>query len=210
MLEKMALQEENENPVVTRPFHVQFARLVSTILSPALVALPFVILVAFYHQQGNAFISAAITFFFLSVGPMLYIIYGVSTGKFTDVDVSKRSQRTGPFIFGIASSLLGFGVLSLTHGQKILEVVLLMTALTGAIMMITTFWWKISIHTSALSGAVTMLSMLYGKILLPAYLLVVLVGWSRVVLHRHSKAQVTAGSIVGVLLTVALLKWQGF
>jgi membrane-associated phospholipid phosphatase len=209
MLEKTALQEDEENSSVARPLHVRFARLVSTVLSPALVALPFIVLVAFYHHQGNPLLSASIALFFLSVGPMIYIIFGVITGKFTDVDVSTRSQRTGPFIFGIASSFLGFATLTLTHGQKMLEIVLLLAALSGIIMMLTTFWWKISIHTSALSAAITMLSMLYGKILLPAYLLVILVGWSRVILHRHSRAQVTAGSIVGVLLTVVLLKWQG-
>jgi membrane-associated phospholipid phosphatase len=211
MLDNMTLQEDNENPTTTKPLYVQFARLLSTLLSPALIALPFVILVALYQTRGgNAWLSAAIAFFFLSVGPMLYIFYGVSTGKFTDVDVSVRSQRTGPFIIFIAFSLLGFAVLEHIHGQKTLEIVLLMAVLTGTIMMLTTFWWKISIHTSTLSAAVTMLSVLYGKIVLPAYLLVIMVSWSRVILRRHTLAQVVAGSIIGVLLTLVLLKTQGY
>ncbi|WP_162005189.1 phosphatase PAP2 family protein [Dictyobacter vulcani] len=116
----------------------------------------------------------------------------------------------GPFLFGIASSLLGFLVLHLINGQKNLESVLLLVSISGLLMMVITFWWKISMHASALAAAVTALSMVYGRVMLPAFLLVVLVSWSRVKLHRHTLAQVIAGSLVGVALSWLLLKSQGF
>jgi membrane-associated phospholipid phosphatase len=140
---------------------------------------------------------------------MGYIFYGVKTGKFSDVDVSIRSQRTGPFVFGLASGLLGLLILELTHAPHLMTIIMLLILVCGVILMVTTFWWKISMHASAISGAVTMLGVLYGKIILPAFVLVALVGWSRVVLHRHTRAQVIGGSAVGILLTFALLKTQG-
>ncbi|GHO87928.1 phosphatase PAP2 family protein [Dictyobacter formicarum] len=210
MLDNMAIQEGDDTAVVTKPLHVQGARLVSTILSPAVVALPFILLMAFSANDQNPFLSAIITIFFLCVGPMAYITFGVITGKFTDVDVSVRSQRVGPFLFGIASSLVGFLILHVTNGQKNLESVLLLVSISGVIMMLITFWWKISMHASALSAAVTALSMVYGRIILPAFLLVILVSWSRVILRRHTLAQVIAGSLVGVGLSWLLLKIQGF
>jgi membrane-associated phospholipid phosphatase len=209
MLENMVLPESEDNLVTSKPFHIQFARFISTVLSPAIITLPFILLVALYTHEANALLAAVIIIFSLSVGPMGYVLYGVKTGKFSDVDVSIRSQRTGPFVFGLASSLLGFIMLELTHAPHLMTTIMLLIILCGLILMITTFWWKISMHTSAISGAVTMLSVLYGKTILPAFLLVALVSWSRVVLHRHTKAQVIGGSTVGILLTFALLKTQG-
>jgi membrane-associated phospholipid phosphatase len=217
-MQNMALPENDENTEMQterkplkpfHPLHVRFARLISIVLSPVTISLPFITLVALYSHESNALISAALTLFFLSFGPMLYIILGVRSGKFTDVDVSVRSQRTGPFLFIIVSSLFGFFVLNKIHGSKNLESVLLITAISGIILMIITFWWKVSMHASSLSGAITMLSILYGKIMLPAFLLVLLVSWSRVVLRRHTIAQVTVGSLMSIILSWIFLSIRG-
>src|SRR5260221_14088203 len=101
--------DANEHPVIESPLptplHIRLARYISNILAPASVSLPFVLLVAFYHAQslGSALYYACIPLFFLSFGPMVYIIIGVRLGKFSDVDVSRRSERVGPFLFGIRS-----------------------------------------------------------------------------------------------------------
>jgi membrane-associated phospholipid phosphatase len=210
MLDNMALQDSDTPPNTSNNSNMPFARFISTVLSPAVVALPFIVLMALPNKNQNLFLSVIITFFFLSIGPMIYILFGVITGKFTDLDVSMRSQRTGPFLFGIASTLIGYIILSLTNGQKNLETLLLLIAISGFVMMFITFWWKISMHASALSAALTALTLVYGLIVLPAYLLVILVSWSRVKLHRHTLSQVIAGSIVGVALSWVLLKLRGF
>lgn len=217
-MQNMALPENDENtdmqtelqpPEPFHPFHVRVARLISIVLSPITTSLPFIALVALYSHEPNALLSAALTLFFLSFGPALYILLGVRSGKFTDVDVSVRSQRTGPFLFIILSSLLGFFVLNRIHGSKNLESILLITVISGIILMIITFWWKISMHASSLSGVITMLSILYGKIVLPAFLLVLLVSWSRVVLRRHTVAQVAAGSLMSIVLSWIFLSIRG-
>ncbi len=215
-MQNMALPENDENiktelhPLKPfNPLHVRIARLVSIVLSPVTISLPFIALVALYSHESNVLLSAALTLFFLSFGPTIYILSGVRSGKFTDVDVSVRSQRTGPFLFSIISSLIGFFVLDSIHGSKNLENVLLITVISGIILMIITFWWKISMHASSLSGAVTMLSILYGKFMLPAFLLVLLVSWSRVVLRRHTVAQVAVGSLMSIVLSWLLLSIRG-
>jgi membrane-associated phospholipid phosphatase len=214
MTDPIALPE-GEPPVVTsslsKHLHIRIARYISTILSPIVVSLPAILLVALYHERNQltAAINTGLTLFFLSVGPMIYILIGVRLGKFSDVDVSNRSQRSGPFIFGIISAFVGFLTLTLTPGPKNLQTVLLLTIIIGTVMMIITIWWKISIHASSLAGAVTVLTALYGAVMLPAYVLVVLVGWSRVVLRRHTLAQVVAGSLVSIVLTTIMLMIRG-
>jgi membrane-associated phospholipid phosphatase len=71
--------------------------------------------------------------------------------------------------------------------------------------------WKISIHCAVASGSVTILALLFGPWLVPAYLLVALTAWSRVVVKDHSAAQVIAGSVLGAVaavITYALIPHQ--
>ena len=190
---------------------IRVARRVSNILAPATISLPFILLVAFYQAQDQltALIYACITLFFLSVGPLLYIIIGVRLGKLSDIDVSRRSQRVGPFMFGIVSVMIGWFVLTLTNGPRNLQTVMIITVFSGIIMMAITFWWKISMHASSLGGVATMLTVLYGAVMLPLFVLLVLVSWSRVVLRRHTVTQVIAGSLAGIVLSLVILKLRG-
>ncbi len=210
-----SLQQNNEGiaiqATVVKPRHVRFARVVSTVLTPVSVSLPFVLMVAFYHARDQlaALIYALIALFFLSVGPLIYVVIGVRTGKLSDFDVSRRSQRAGPFLFGIISTSIGLLVLSLLHGPRILQTALILTAISAMILMVTTLWWKISIHASTMAGAATMLTALYGIVLLPSFLLLVLVSWSRVVLRRHTVAQVVVGSLLSIFLSLLILKLRG-
>jgi membrane-associated phospholipid phosphatase len=189
----------------------RIARQVSNILAPATISLPFVLLVAFHQTRDQlaAFTYACITLFFLCVGPLLYIIIGVRLGKLTDIDVSRRSQRAGPFLFGIFSVMIGWLVLTYLHGPRNLQTVLIITVCSGFIMLVITFWWKISIHASSLGGVATVLTVLYGAVMLPAFVLLVLVSWSRVVLRRHTVTQVIAGSFAGIVISLVILKLRG-
>jgi len=194
-----------------KPIHVRAARLISNILAPATISLPFVVLIALYHARNVllALFYALVTLFFLSIGPFIYILIALRMGKISDVDVSRRTERAGPFLFGISSVLAGWLVLIISQGPRNLQTLLIITAVSGIVMMVTTLWWKISIHASSLGGAATMLTAFYGAIMLPAFLLLILVSWSRVVLRRHTVLQVVAGSLVSIALTPLLLKIRG-
>jgi membrane-associated phospholipid phosphatase len=195
-----------------KPRHVRIAHHISNILSPASISLPFIVLVALYRAQNQlvALFYALITLFFVSIGPLAYIVIGVRRGKISDIDVSRRSERAGPFLFGTSSVLVGLLVLLLIQGPKNLQTALIISALSAIILMITTLWWKISIHASSLGGAATMLTILYGAAMLPCFFLLILVSWSRVVLRRHTILQVIAGSLVSILLSLLILKLRGF
>ena len=190
---------------------VRIARQVSNILAPATISLPFILLVAFYQAQDklSALLFACITLFFLSVGPLLYIIIGVRLGILSDIDVSRRSQRVGPFIFGIVSATIGWIILSLTDAPRNLQTVMIITVFSGIIMMVITLWWKISMHASSFGGVATMLTVLYGAVMLPLFILLIFVSWSRVVLRRHTVSQVIAGSLAGIVLSLVILKIRG-
>lgn len=194
-----------------KPRHVRLARYISNILAPAPISLPMILLVSFYRATSaiSALFYAFIALLFLSLGPLVYIMIGVRTGKLSDMDVSKRTERVGPFVFGLLSICLGWFVLVVLGAPAILITCLMMTAISGVIMMVTTLWWKISIHSSSLAGAATLLTALYGVVMLPSFALLALVSWSRVVLRRHTVAQVIAGSLLSIALTALILKMRG-
>jgi membrane-associated phospholipid phosphatase len=194
-----------------KPLQVRIARYISHILAPASVSLPLIVLVALYHAQNIplALLYAFITFFFVSIGPLIYIVIAVRLGKISDVDVSRRAERAGPFLFGISSALAGWLALIHLQGPRNLQTVLIITAVSGVVMMLTTLWWKISIHASTMGGTATVLTAFYGTVMLPTFLLLILVSWSRVVLRRHTVWQVVAGSLVGITLPLLILKMRG-
>jgi membrane-associated phospholipid phosphatase len=214
MPEELAV-DASEHPMIEtnspKPLHIRFARQVSNILTPVTISIPAVLLVAFYNTKNvaSALFYTCVTLFFLSFGPMLYIIIGVRLGKFSDVDVSRRKERTGPFLFSLASVVAGLITLVLINAPKNLQTLLILTAVSCIVMLFITLWWKISIHASSMAGTVTFLTALYGVIVLPAFLLVILVSWSRVVLRRHTVAQVVAGTLVSITLTSAILFIRG-
>ena len=196
---------------ISRPLGVRIARYISNILAPITISGPLVVVVALYHAVNllSALVYACVTLFFLSFGPLVYILLGVRLGKFSDIDLSHRTERTGPFLFSIASITLGLAILMYIHGPKNLETVLICTGVSAVILMVTTLRWKISVHASSLAGAATILTALYGVIVLPTFLLLVIVSWSRVALHRHTVAQVVVGSLVGIALTTIIIILRG-
>jgi membrane-associated phospholipid phosphatase len=215
VLDNLELDDTSESDLSLpgfKPRRVQLARAISTILAPTTISVPMILLVALYQARNvaGALVYGITTLLFLSIGPFAYILLGVRLGKLSDVDVSRRSERVGPFVFGLFSVCLGWFALTLMHGPALLITVLLLTAVSGLVMMIITLWWKISLHASSLACAVTMLTVLYGAIMLPTFALLVLVSWSRVVLRRHTLAQVVVGSLLGIALSIAILRLRGW
>lgn len=195
----------------SKPVHVRVARLVSNILAPASISLPCIVLVALYHAQNvwRALLYALVSLFFLIIGPFTYILVAVRMGKISDMDISRRAERARPFLFGISSALVGWLVLIILRGPENLQTLFIITTVSGIVMMITTLWWKVSIHASSMGGVATMLTTFYGAAMLPAFLLLILVSWSRVVLRRHTVLQVVAGSLASIALTLLILKIRG-
>jgi membrane-associated phospholipid phosphatase len=210
MLDHRTIQTQ-DHPVVEKTRHVRIARIISNILAPVTISLPAVVLIALYHTRDTltALLYSALTLFFLSLGPMVYILVGVRMGKISDIDISHRRERAGPFLFGLASIALGLLALTFTNGPAPLKTLLLISAISGVLMMLITFWWKISLHASSLAGALTFLTALYGFVILPLFTLLIMVSWSRVVLRRHTVLQVIAGSVLSIVLTALILKVRG-
>ncbi|MFC1438645.1 phosphatase PAP2 family protein [Streptacidiphilus sp. N1-10] len=137
---------------------------------------------------------------FSGVLPQLGISAGVRRGRVGDRYVGDRARRVVilPLIMlsvGVGLALMYFGGAPRPLTAMILGQFATMVPVTAI-----TTRWKISIHTSAGGGAVAMLAVAFGAWALLGYAVVAAVGWSRVVLRDHTRAQCLAGAVLGSLV----------
>ncbi|AUZ36319.1 phosphatidic acid phosphatase [Arthrobacter sp. PGP41] len=139
----------------------------------------------------------ALAALFVCVLPLFLLLLLVRMGKVTDHHVSDRRQRAPVLLMALACILAGLLVLDAAGApQSVVAMVLAVVAGVVVLAAVSPFW-KISGHAAAMSSSAVIAVLMLGPAWLPLLLLVPAVGWSRVVLRAHSRAQVIAGSLFG-------------
>jgi membrane-associated phospholipid phosphatase len=156
-----------------------------------------------WHAAGAAGLAwGAVAALFAGVLPMVFISRGVRRGRWDDRYVSDKRPRLIVLAFIIASVAAGLALLIGFGAPRELSGYIGCMLASVAVLAAVTTVWKVSIHCAVAAGSVTILALLFGPLLAPAYLLVALTAWSRVALKDHSTAQVIAGSLLGVAAAV--------
>jgi len=135
--------------------------------------------------------------FFAAVLPMVFISYGIRRGRWEDRNVGARRARLVVLGFITASVATGLILLALLGAPALLTGYLAFMLASVAVLAAITLVWKISIHCAVAAGSVTILALLYGPPVLAGFLLVGLLGWSRVAVRDHTTAQVIGGIVLG-------------
>jgi len=145
----------------------------------------------------------------MTLPSLVYVRYGVRTGRLSDHEVSVRQERFWPYMGEIAAVLGAYGIMRVLRAPR--EMTALVVSVAAAMMTITgvTLVWKMSMHVVGTAGAATVLVLLYGKRAAPALALVPLVGWSRYVLEHHTVAQIVAGAVVGAGSPLIIFRQMG-
>jgi membrane-associated phospholipid phosphatase len=165
-----------------------------------------------WHADGRAGVGwGLLAALFTAVLPTLFITYGVRRGRWSDRTVGARRPRLVVLAFITASVATGLILLLVLGAPRLLTGYLAFMLASVAVLAAITTVWKISIHCAVASGSVAILALSFGPLVLPAYALVALLGWSRVVLKDHTVAQAVAGAVLGagaaVLAYAALVLW---
>ena len=181
----------------------KIAKKISTFTNPPIICIPLFLIISLVLSgfDINKFISLElVSVVFTSVLPMAIIIrWARKTG---DSDISNPKDRFIPLIVGVISYFIGFCVSYILNLHMFLTILLLCYSINTAIVMIITLKWKISIHTTGLSGPVAALILLlgpWGAVLGVIYPVLI---WSRVVLKKHTLAQAICGGVQGFFLSV--------
>ena len=186
----------------------RIAKTISTFTNPPIICIPLflIISVVLSFENGsfniNKFIIVElISIIFASILPMAIILYWARKLN-TDGDISNRQDRFTPLIVGVVSYFIGFLVSLTLNIDNFLTLLLLCYSINTFIVMLITLKWKISIHTTGLSGPVAALILLLGPVGALFGILYPILIWSRVTLKKHTMAQAIAGGVQGFFLTV--------
>lgn len=193
---------------------LKIADTISIFTNPPIITIPlFLIICIVLACNGTPFtsgfsfnwkqfiITELISLIFASVLPMAIILHWARKLD-TDKDISNREDRFIPLIVGVVSYFIGF-LISLALGvSNFLTVLILCYTVNTFIVMLITSKWKISIHTTGLTGPVAALIMLIWPIGTIFGLLYPLLIWSRFTLKKHTMAQAIAGGVFGLVMTV--------
>jgi membrane-associated phospholipid phosphatase len=173
------------------------AEWVTYLLEPKNWIIATVIIVG-WHADGVAGLGwGLLAAFFAGVVPTLFITRGIRHGRWDDRNVGAKRPRLIVLTFITASLAAGLVLLVALGAPPELSGYFGCMLVSVAVLAAITTVWKISIHCAVACGSVTILGLMYGPQVIPAYALVALTAWSRVVLKDHTAAQVIAGCVLG-------------
>ena len=148
------------------------------------------------------------TFIFTGVLPALPIWLMMKRGEVNDLFISKREERTMPYLFSLMAYF--FWALFMWRTLQFPKFIVAMgmgSALSILIIVLINLKWKISAHAAGiggLSGAI--FGVCYRTAINPVWLLVLflfisgVVSLSRLELKAHTPGQVLAGYVVGFIM----------
>ena len=179
----------------------KIAETISTITQPPIITIPLFLIICMVLSFENGTFSLSkfltlelISLVFTSLLPMAIILLWAKRIN-TDRDISNREDRFVPLVIGIVSYFIGVLVSLILNADNFLTLLLLCYAVNTGVVLLITFKWKISVHTTGISGPIAALILLLGVI----YPIVI---WSRVLLKKHTLAQAICGGVQGFILTV--------
>lgn len=187
---------------------LKIAKIISDLTNPPIICIPLFLIMSIVLSFENGVFNLSkfiilefISIIFSSILPMVIILaWAKKLG--TDKDISNRADRFVPMIVGVVSYFIGFLVSWAVNLSNFLTVLLLCYAVNTFIVMIITLKWKISIHTTGLSGPVGALILLLGPLGAIFGILYPVLIWSRVILNKHTLAQAICGAVQGFFLTI--------
>ncbi len=193
---------------------LKIADTISIFTNPPIITIPLFTLICiilacdgvpftsgFSFDWTQFLITELISLIFASVLPLAITLYWAKKLN-TDKDISNREDRFVPLIVGVLSYLIGFVIAWALGVSNFLTVLILCYAVNTLIVLLITYKWKISIHTTGLTGPVAALIMLLGPIGALVGLLYPVLIWSRFTLKKHTMAQAIAGGVFGLVMTV--------
>ncbi len=186
----------------------RITRLISNILNPFVVSIVIIILLAFRDTSSasEAFKWSAFALAISVVPVLVTVTWLVRRKKLDGFFDNTRRQR---YIVYVIASALGAIDCGLMWGLKAPELLAVTFTVGFVELVISTsinHYWKISVHTAFIAGAVTILSLVYGVVALWTIILLPLVAWARIEMKQHTIAQVVTGAILAAGI-VAGIYW---
>lgn len=143
---------------------------------------------------------AALIAFGAAVVPMGIIMRGVRRGTIrSGHHVTDRAERYVPMIGAVLAAGALCLILAVFGAPPPMVAVTVVMLVSAVVCLAITTRWKVSVHAAVAAGSAAILTLLYGLIIGPLWLIAIAVCWSRVRLGAHTPAQVLAGALIGAV-----------
>lgn len=178
---------------------IRFARTLSNVVSPPVIfAILGLALGIADEGLWLGFLWAAVFGFFVSLAPILLIVYMMRIGRITDLHMSSRQERYIPYIVSITTSGIVLLLISLFDGPDYLSCLTVLNIIVLILLGLVNTVWLISIHTASVSAAAFVIGLVFGWWAAAVFSpFLIMVCWARLYLRRHTLGQVVAGLLLG-------------
>ena len=185
----------------------RIARIVSDFISPPLVFAIVGFLFAWYELPfWRGLFWGAFYGFFVSLIPVLLVLFLYRKGLVQDMHMSDIQQRRIPYMVSILGALIVILCIALFKGPKLLSSLALSNFVGLIILFVINNYWLISSHMASTCMAAFMLGIYFGiKVILITIPLVLIVFWARYILGRHTYLQLLAGMAVGIFSVLLVI-----
>lgn len=189
----------------------KIAGIVSVIGNP-LYTIPFFVLIVMFGKED---FSKAVLISFMIVGcifiPVILWMYIKSkNGTYSNFDVSDKDERKSLYWFAIPFISIITVLMFLTNQPKNISMSMLFALILVVTSQITNFFIKSSLHVSLNIFLSALIFTVDYKIGIAVLLFTGVLIWSRLILKRHTVSEVITGFIIGLIVSLIMLKTEGF
>lgn len=187
------------------------AHAISWIANPGCLLMAMLLLgvlstTSFSHQ---ARIGWLVTLVVLSVAATIIVVVAWVRGVMLDADLMtpvNLADRSQVLIIIVSLICLMLVASFRMHEPQPFHAFLVALLILGLVVAAITLVWKISLHMLGVGMLVAMTIAIDGFRWWPILLLIPLVGWARLRLHRHTPYQLTGGLLVGSGIALVVLR----
>ena len=173
----------------------KLARVISTLFVPPSFTIIVFTIFAFVLESESlkTVVTILVAFLFGFAAPIILFVVLRKQRKIIDLDASLKEERTTPFFISVGFYLIGLVIL-IIFNVNIFSIAFWFCYISNTLVTILiNKHWKISAHAMGSAGPLAAVTFAFGPIALLFFLIVSLVGWSRIQLKVHNAAQVIAG-----------------
>ncbi len=180
----------------------RLARWISILFDSSTLSIPIFLAFGFVSARTSGLLWAILMLFIITGIPLFYLIVGIRRGWVSDMELTRREDRPRFILVSLSSDVLALLLLHFFSGPHLLLVIVLTYFCLAIVMFSITNFWKISMHMAGVGGFSTALVFVFGATAGWAFLSLPLVAWARLHRRKHTLAQLAAGAVAGIAITL--------
>ena len=152
----------DHSPAVTIGW-VRVARRFSNVVSPPVIFASLALALS-WNELGfwDGLLWAAVYGFWVSLAPILFVLYLLQTGRISDLHMNTARERRWPYVASVLGAVIALLFLLIFDGPELLHCLAIFSIIELATLSIITNFWMISIHATSIAAATVIVGLVFG------------------------------------------------